>query len=66
MNQVLVKLTVVAKGVTNYRLGYVIVGTANQDDILTSGYQHWETIIDKPELDIVQWHALKPMRSMTP
>lgn len=67
MNQVLLKLTVFAKSVTKYGLGYIILGTGRQDnDMTASGYQHWETIVDKPQLDIAQWHALKPLRSVTP
>ena len=66
MKQTLVKLTVFSKSVTRQGLGYVILGTGRQNEFTASGYQHWETIIDKPELDIAQWHALKPVRTMTP
>ena len=66
MKQILVKLTVFSKSMTKQGLGYVTLGTGRQNDITASGYQHWETIIDKPELDIAQWHALKPVRTVTP
>ena len=66
MKQILVKLTVFSKSVTKQGLGYVFLGTGRQNDITASGYQHWETIIDKPKLDIAQWHALKPVRTITP
>ncbi|XP_028406887.1 synaptotagmin-A-like [Dendronephthya gigantea] len=66
MKQVLVKLTVFSKSVTKQGIGYVFLGTGRQNDITASGYQHWETIIDKPQLSIAQWHALKPVRTVTP
>lgn len=66
MTQTLVKLTVYAKSVTRCGVGHVLLGTGRQTDRTASGYQHWETIVDKPQLDISQWHVLKPVRSMTP